>query len=169
MSGGYMTIGIATRKFVAADSRLSFGTTDAPLTVGKIFTRRGGGLFVTAGDSRRTRHFEVAMKSGKEPKELEILEDESFEAAVLMPDSELIVYDTNFAPFPVGEDCIVIGSGCTVARSWMLNGADEITAIRRCIEVDTGCGYPIVVAYLNGRVDLIDENGNVTPAKKARR
>jgi hypothetical protein len=152
-----MTIIVATRDFIAADSRLSFGDDDASLTVGKIFKRRGGGLFATAGDSRLTNAFEEAMKAGRRPKPLEVLEDECFEAVLLTPQRELICYDVNFAPFPFGEAWLALGGPRQVARSWLMNGADPVGAIRRCIEVDRGCGFPILIAHLDGSHELIEQ------------
>lgn len=154
-----MTIIVATREFIAADSRLTDG--EKTVTVGKIFKRKGGGLFASAGDSRRTHHFDHALRDGKEPSALEVLENEDFEAVLLKADKSLVFYDSNFASFPVGENTLTLGCAAKVARSWLLNGADPITAIRRAIEVDPGCGWPITVAYLDGRVDVIDENGDV--------
>lgn len=150
-----MTIIIATREFIATDSRLV--DDNNPLTVGKIFKKRGGGLFATAGDSRRTHAFEKALKSGKAPPDLEILEDENFEAVLLTPKGELHVFDSNFAGFQVAEPWVVCGSGHLVAKSWMINGADVVTAIRRVIQVDKNCGYPIVVVPLKGKPQIIQE------------
>lgn len=157
-----MTIIVATRDFIAADSKLSRTGGGSSLTVGKIFRRKGGGLFATAGDCRRTYHFEKSMRRAREPEPLECLEDEDFEAVVLLPDKRLIFYDSDYSPAPVAEESVAIGGPVQVVRSWMLHDTPPILALQRAIEVDSGCGYPITVAYLDGRTDLIDEAGNVT-------
>lgn len=146
-----MTIAIVTPTMIVADSRLSNGIGTRPLTVGKVFPRKGGGLFVTTGDSRRTAHFEKAMIAGKDPEPLEVLEDEDFDAALLKADGTIVYYDSNFSPFPVAERWLSIGGPELVADSWMQHGADAILAVARCIEVHNGCGYPIQVVPLKGK------------------
>lgn len=163
-----MTIIVATREFIAADSRLSIEGGETA-TIGKIFKRRGGGLFATAGDSRRTHHFEKAMKKGREPDELDLLENEDFDAILLLPDRSLVRFDTNFAPFPVGESWVAVGAPSQVVRSWIINRADPVTALRRAIEVDSGCGYPITIAYLSGRIELMDHDGKITVVASGKR
>lgn len=146
-----MTIAIVLPTMIVADSRLSLGVGTRPLTVGKIFHRKGGGLFVTTGDSRRTSHFERAMVRGREPEPLEELEGESFDGALLRPDGTIVYYDVSFAPFPVAEPWISLGGPELVADSWMRHGADPILAVARCIEIHDGCGYPIQVMPLKGK------------------
>ena len=80
-----MTIAIVVADMIVADSRLCGAIGQRPLTVGKIFHRKGGGIFTTAGDSRRTAHFEKAFSVGKDPDPLEVQDDESFDAALLKP------------------------------------------------------------------------------------
>lgn len=158
-----MTICFANREFIATDSRLSFEPGSAkPLTVGKIFKRKGGGIFTTAGDCRRTSHLERALSRGCRPDPLEVLEGEDSDGLLLMPGGELIFFDTDFGSFPVGDEYVVIGAPVAVVESWLLHGADPITAIKRAIEVDPSCGYPIQVAYPDGRFELVDEDGTVT-------
>lgn len=146
-----MTIAIVLADMIVADSRLCGGIGERPLTVGKIFHRKGGGIFTTTGDSRRTAHFEKAMVAGKDPEPLDVSDDESFNAALLKPDGSIIYYDLNFAAFPVSEKWVSMGGPELVADSWMMNGASAIQAVARCIEVHTGCGYPIQVVPLKGK------------------
>lgn len=170
-----MTIIVATREFIAADSLL--GSTDAgdsTLTVVKVMRRRGGGLFATCGDSRRTHHFEKAVCGGREPAPLDLLEDEDFAAVLLMPDKGLVYFDTNFAPFPFGEDWLAIGCAQQLARSWMKHGEAQnlrdraVTAIARSIEEDKRCGFPILVSRLDGASELIFEDGQVQKIPRCR-
>lgn len=158
-----MTIIVATRDRVVADSRLSYTDgTGLPVTIGKVFKRRGGGLFATAGDCRRTYHFEKAMRRGRDPQSLDCLEDEECDAVVLMPDGTLVTYDTDFCPAPIAEPWCVIGGPVQVAQSWLLHDASPEVAIARCIEVDQGCGYPIQIAHLDGHFELLFEDGTIT-------
>lgn len=146
-----MTIAIVSSEMIVADSRLCGGIGERPLTVGKIFHRKGGGIFTTTGDSRRTAHFEKAMSAGKEPEPLEVQEDESFDGVLLKPDGKIVYFDLNFAAFPVSEKWIAVGGPELVASSWMMNNATPIQAVARCIEVHNGCGYPIQVVPLKGK------------------
>lgn len=152
-----MTIAIVLSDMIVADSRLSNGIGTRPLTVGKIFRRRGGGLFVTTGDSRRTAHFEKAMVEGIDPEPLDQLEEESFDGALLKPDGSIVYFDASFAPFPIAEQWLAIGGPELVADSWMRHGPGAtpkeraLLAVARCIEVHNGCGYPIQVVPLKGK------------------
>ena len=158
-----MTIIVATRDRVVADSRLSYKDgSGLPVTIGKVFKRKGGGLFATAGDCRRTYHFEKAMRRGKDPEGLDCLEDESCDAVLLLPDGTLIMYDTDYCPTPIAEPWAVIGGPVQVAESWLMHGATPEDAIARCIQVDFGCGFPIQVARLDGSFELVWESGEVT-------
>lgn len=152
-----MTVALILRDRILADSRLN--DENQPLTVGKIFKRKGGGLFVTAGDSRLTYSFERAMCRGKEPVAVDYEDDEDdeeFDGALLTKDRAIVVYDKNFAPFLVSEPWVALGSAYDVVRSWMLHDADPVDAMRRAIEVDRQCGFPIVVAHLDGRFEIIE-------------
>lgn len=146
-----MSIGIVLPDRIVADSRLSSGVGTRPLTVGKIFHRKGGGLFVTTGDSRRTAHFERAMTQGKEPELLEELDGESFDGALLKADGTIVYYDSSFSPFPVSEKWLSVGGPELVADSWMMHCGDPVLAVAKCIEVHNGCGWPIQVVPLKGK------------------
>lgn len=150
-----MTVALVLRDRILADSRVN--DENQPLTVGKIFKRRDGSLFVTAGDSRLTYPFERALIKGKQPEPVDSEDDEGFDGVLLTKKKEIIVYDKNFAPFPVSEPWVAIGSGYNVVRSWLKNGADPITAMRRAIQVDKDCGYPIQIAFLNGKTQTVNE------------
>lgn len=152
-----MTIAIVLPDMIVADSRLSNGIGTRPLTVGKIFRRKGGGLFVTTGDSRRTSHFEKAMVTGREPEPLDESSGECFDGALLKPDGSIVYYDCSFSAFPISEGWLAIGGPELVADSWMRHGEGEtpkdraLLAVSRCIEVHNGCGYPIQVVPLKGK------------------
>lgn len=150
-----MTIAIVLPDRIVADSRLSGGIGERPLTVGKIFRRKGGGLFVTTGDSHRTAAFELAMSAGKDPGVL-TEEGEGFDGALLRPDGSIVYYDASFARFPIAENWLALGGPELVANSWMAHLPGElaeraVVAVARCIEVHDGCGYPIQVVPLTGK------------------
>lgn len=150
-----MTIIVATRDRIVADSRL-VGGDNCYNTVCKIFRRRRDrALFATAGDSRLTDAFERAHRAGKIPEALEAREDEDFEGVILSKD-RLELVDKNFASFDVGEHYVILGSSWMVAKSWILNNATPEDAVRRVIEVDAHCGFPIVVAPLHGPVSILE-------------
>lgn len=163
-----MTIAIVLPDRIIADSRLSGGVGERPLTVGKVFRRKGGGLFVTTGDSHRTAAFERAMSAGQAPAVLQ--EDgEGFDGAVLQPDGRIVYYDASFAPFPIAETWLALGGPELVANSWMAHLPGELSeravlAVARCIEVHDGCGYPIQVVPLKGKPYQIEGPGAVAGA-----
>lgn len=149
-----MTVALVMRDRILADSRLSDENQD--LTVGKIFRRRDGGLIVSAGDSKLTHPFETAMARGRVPAPIDY-DEELFDGVLLTKAREIVVYDRNFAPFKVSEPWVAIGSGYNVVRSWLKNGADPVTAVRRAIEVDKECGYPIQIVHLNGKTETVNQ------------
>lgn len=150
-----MTIIVATCDRLVADSRL-VGGEGCYHTVCKIFRRKKDrALFATAGDSRLTDRFERALRAGKEPAPPDAESEEEFEAAILARDG-LILVDSNFAHFQVSEGVVILGAAWKVAKSWILNGATPEDAVRRVIEVDEGCGFPIVVAHIDGRVEVLE-------------
>lgn len=140
-----MTVALILPDRIVSDSRLSGDTNH---TVGKIFRTPDGGLYVTAGDSRLTSIFERFMKAGNDPGPIEPRDDESFEAALLKKDGRIVVYDSYFSSFLIGETWTAIGSGADVARSWYMNGASPEDAIQRVCEVRTDCGPPVVTVFL---------------------
>lgn len=141
-----MTVALILPDRIVSDSRLVW-TKDH--TVGKIFRRPDGALFTTAGSSRHTYAFEKAMLAGEEPEYLELLDDEEFQAAVLLPNGTIVVYDENFTPSTVGEPWTAIGSGEDVARSWYMHGHPPELCLERVFEVRTDCGGPVVTVMLH--------------------
>lgn len=140
-----MTVALILPDRIVSDSRLS-GDTDH--TVGKIFRTPRGDLYVTAGDSRLTSLFERSLNAGLDPHPVDPRDDESFEAALLKKDGRIVVYDTYFSSFLIGETWTAIGSGADVARSWYMNGATPEEAVQRVCEVRTDCGPPVVTVFL---------------------
>lgn len=150
-----MTVAIVLPDRIVADSRLTGGVGEIPLTVGKVFKRKGGGIFATAGDSYRTAAFERALSAGLEPT-VATEEGEGFSGALLKPDGSMLYYDASFAPFPIAKQWLCIGGPELVAESWMLHlpgslAERALVAVARCIEVHNGCGYPIQVVPLKGK------------------
>lgn len=141
-----MTVALILPDRIVSDSRLSFGDTNH--TVGKIFRTLDGGLYVTAGDSRLTSTFERFMKAGTDPGSIDAKDDEAFEAALLKPDGRIVIYDTYFSSFLIGDSWTAIGSGSDVARSWYMNGASPEEAIKKVCEVRNDCGLPTVTVFL---------------------
>ena len=84
-----MTTIATDRKCISADSMLTWGTNT--YTVGKIFRRKDGALFATAGDTYLTDAFEKAMMgnpgSTLEPPPKPDLFDEvpTFQGMLLLP------------------------------------------------------------------------------------
>jgi hypothetical protein len=141
-----MTVALVLPDRIVTDSRLVWGFNH---TIGKIFRRPDGALFVTAGTSRHTYAFEKAMNRGQEPEPIEELEDEAFEGAVLQVDGRIVLYDEHFAPSLIGESWASIGSGSDVARSWFKHGHEPELCIERVFEVRDDCGPPVVTVMLN--------------------
>lgn len=140
-----MTVAIILPDRIVSDSKLSG---DVDHTVGKIFRTPRGDLYVTAGDSRLTSLFERSLNAGMEPSPVDPRDDEAFEAALLKKDGRIVVYDTYFSGFLIGEEWTTIGSGADVARSWYMNGASPEEAIKRACEVRNDCGPPVVTVFL---------------------
>lgn len=144
-----MTVALVLPDRIVSDSRMPG---PPHFTVGKIFRHPCGGLFVTAGNTRLTYPFEKAMQAGKDPEPMEMLEDESFEAALLLPDSRIVLYDDNFTPAYISEPWTTIGSGGEIARSWYTNrmryGLAPEDCLERVFEVRDDCGPPIVTVTL---------------------
>ena len=140
-----LTVAIILPDRIVSDSKLSGDTSH---TVGKIFRTPDGGLFVTAGDSRLTAIFERQMRDGKQPDPIDIRDDEGFEAAYLKPNGQIVIYDSYFSSFLIGETWTAIGSGSDVARSWYMNGASAEDAISKACEVRSDCGLPIITVLL---------------------
>lgn len=141
-----MTVALILPDRIVSDSRLVWTRNH---TIGKIFRRPDGALFVTAGTSRHTYSFEKAMLAGVEPEALEELEGEEFVAAVLQPDGRIVLYDENFTPSTVGEPWTAIGSGEDVARSWYKHGHPPEVCLERVFEVRDDCGPPVVTVMLH--------------------
>lgn len=144
-----MTIVVATRDRMVSDSRLSFGDTN--YEVGKIFRMPDGGLLATAGDGKLTYPFEKCFLVGKEPDPVEAEDDQDFEGVILRPDGVLILYDKAYSPNALGNPYVAIGGGQATgaALSWLKHGATPEEAVARAIEVDTGCGGPVVTVMLH--------------------
>lgn len=143
-----MTVALILKDRIVSDSRLNWG--DTHHTVGKIFRRKDGALFTTAGDSRLTYSFERQMMAGDSPEPPEFREnaDEEFEGVVLLPNGQIVTYDENFSPSNIAEDFTAIGSGGDVARSWLLAGLDPEKCIEKVFEVRNDCGPPVVTVML---------------------
>lgn len=142
-----MTVALILPDRIVSDSRLNWG--ESHHTVGKIFRRPDGALFVTAGDSRLTYPFEQAMLTGEEPEQMDVKDTESFEGVLLRVDGKIITYDENFAPSLISETWTAIGSGGDVARSWYKHGHAPALCIERVFEVRADCGPPVVTVMLH--------------------
>lgn len=145
-----MTVALVLPDRIVSDSRMPG---PPHMTVGKIFRHPCGGLFVTAGNTRLTYQFEKAMQAGGDPEPMEVLEDEEFEAILLLPDARIVTYDENFTPAFIGESWATIGSGGELARSWWMHAKQyQLTpedCIDRVFEVRDDCGPPVVTVMLH--------------------
>lgn len=134
-----MTTIIAMSDRIIADRAMTIGSTRVRIC--KIFHTtidEQPALFATAGDSRLTLRFEMAMRSGNllpEPDELNDDEDLSFEA-VLVTHRGVTYYDKNYAPYDV--PLVAIGSGSDFARGAMAAGATPEVAVQLASEFVEG-------------------------------
>lgn len=133
---------------MVSDSKVTYSNNF--YTTRKIFTIKRG-LLGTAGDIQLTSPFEVAILAGQLPvRPAEADKEASFDGLLLTHDG-IVVFDEYYNEIPIYESFAAIGSGASVALSWLINGATPQEAIERACEVDDASGLPVQVEMLTKR------------------
>lgn len=134
-----MTTIVALPDRIIADRAMVVGSTRVRIC--KIFHTtidEQPALFATAGDSRLTLRFEMAMRAGNllpDPDELNDKDELNFEA-VLVTHRGVTYYDRNYAPYDV--PLAAIGSGSDFARGAMAAGATPEKAVELASQLVDG-------------------------------
>ena len=139
-----MTIIVATRKCMAADHKVSGGST-APYYTPKIF-RHGDHIMGAAGtSSATTKWFEWMRRDCPPMEEIDLAgeEGDTFIGLVLNEDG-LFVYNAMCEPDPLLNDFYAIGSGSRYVMQALKAGKSPESCVRVACEFDDACGL-----YLN--------------------
>ena len=138
---------IADTLLADGDCRVRSGYTD------KIFRCSDGSLVGAAGDSDACWAFIKWAQAGRTdeyPTEA-LKESDKFEAVILTPAREILVYNSSKYPDPMIGDTFCIGAGSQFAMGALYAGASLEEAVKAAVALSTLCGGKLTTLILDKR------------------
>jgi len=139
-----MTIIVATRTAVYADSRLNWE--GYGIAVQKVFRAPCGSIYATAGGGRMTEQFERFARLGDFTPDFPDVEEDF--AAVVLSKEGLFIFDSAFARYPVAQEWVAIGSAGETATRALLRGSTPEQALEEVFSAHSDCAGPIQMMTL---------------------